>query len=117
MVLLCDNSKSMDTDNRMELLENMLLELAEIACRLTMKGVVVRFLNPVNKQWDDPPALSVEDIRATIKTAGIDLHPGTKLSTKLQKLIIDLIHCSGSNEEPIIMIIITDGENLANQRT
>jgi hypothetical protein len=101
---------SMGKDNRRKLLQETLLEVAKIACTLTKKGVIVRFLNPVNKQWGNPPALSVEDIRTRIANVGIDLQPSTQLGTKLQELIIDPLHCSGSYEKPIIKIIITDGE-------
>ncbi|OKL63894.1 hypothetical protein UA08_01110 [Talaromyces atroroseus] len=106
IVILCDNSRSIETYGRQNLLETTLLRIAEITADLTGTGASVRFLNG-RSEWND---LNVQDIKKKVNEGGIMYFSNTRLGSRLDKLVIKPMHLNPKCQKPIMTIIITDGK-------
>ncbi|KAL4943813.1 hypothetical protein BDV06DRAFT_189022 [Aspergillus oleicola] len=106
IVILGDNSDSMNIPERKELLETTLFQVNKIAMQMTGTEMFLRLLNDDVQQ----DKLTREGNRTLVGKTAIEYHGNTKLGTQLQTLVINPILLDQNREKPIITIIITDGE-------
>jgi Mg-chelatase subunit ChlD len=107
-----DNSDSMTEEDRTQSLQDTLGRVATLATTLSPDGISVRTLHgeDMDGQWDN--LQTVEDIKKRMdKVAWGGLTPlGTILSRKVLKpMVLDKAR-HGSLKRPVIVVIITDGE-------
>ncbi|EEH40229.1 hypothetical protein PAAG_02284 [Paracoccidioides lutzii Pb01] len=107
-VIFCDDSGSMQTGNRVAVLEDTCQRVADIATFLQPQGISLRFINNDDK-FDG--SVDKNDIRK--KVHGVQYTGMTQLGTMLQSkiikpLIVDKIKAR-KYTKPLLAIIITDG--------
>ncbi|KKZ62052.1 hypothetical protein EMCG_03514 [[Emmonsia] crescens] len=107
-VILCDDSSSMKTENRIEVLEDTCQRVADIATFLQPQGISLRFLNS-SGNFDG--LVHKEDIKNKVNSVQYDgvTQLGTMLQSKIiQPFIVNKINTK-TFTKPLITIIITDG--------
>ncbi|KAH0551120.1 hypothetical protein GP486_007536 [Trichoglossum hirsutum] len=110
-VLLCDDSNSMELENRKRMLVNTIRRVATFATVLEPAGITVRFLNHAEDDTFDNMA-DVGDIITKVKT--VEYKGDTKLGSVLDRKIVQPMIIQKAKErtlkKPVIVVIITDGE-------
>lgn len=103
----------MKSENRFDALKDTLRRVARFATILSPQGISVRILNYDDVEqgsWDG--LKTVEDINERIQR--VDYVGGTPLGTKLYSKVLEPMILSKARsrqlEKPVIVIIITDGE-------
>jgi hypothetical protein len=106
--LLIDNSRSMKTSGKPELLEDTLLQVADFACELNPEGISLRFLHSA----EDGKLNHLNHERVKEALSAMEYYPGTPLGTKVKEKIVEpmVTKTAEGLKRPLIAVIITDGE-------
>ncbi|KAF2458875.1 hypothetical protein BDY21DRAFT_339116 [Lineolata rhizophorae] len=109
--IVCDDSTSMNDEDRIPALKDTLGRVAEIATLLEPKGISIRFLNYTKDGSLDnlKSASEIQHKARKVKFKGVT-QLGTVLREKIVKPKILQKVASGTYEKPLITVIITDGE-------
>ncbi|KAI5847397.1 hypothetical protein DFP73DRAFT_545186 [Morchella snyderi] len=117
VVLLCDDSSSMQHDRRIPALQEMVRRIAKITGLFETEGIKVRCLNSSQDgEFNNIRTLEdVEKIMSEMKFSGLYTKIGTSLWDKILKpLVFDKID-SNNLTRPLLVSIITDGEPLGEE--
>ncbi|KAI9861884.1 MAG: hypothetical protein M1813_004952 [Trichoglossum hirsutum] len=110
-ILLCDDSNSMELENRKQMLVNTIRQVATFATVLEPSGITVRFVNHDEDSTFDN-MVDVGDIIAKVRK--VDFRGDTKLGTMLDRKVVQPMIIQRAKErtlkKPVIVVIITDGE-------
>ncbi|OCL09002.1 hypothetical protein AOQ84DRAFT_272414, partial [Glonium stellatum] len=118
-VILCDNSSSMEQENRMLALGETLKRVAAFATILSDYGISVRFLNydeDCNGEFDNLTKLRDIEKKLGRVPCGGDTRLGTVLKDKILKPMVLSKARRDMLKKPIIVVIITDGEPFGEPR-
>ncbi|KAI0918884.1 hypothetical protein AcV5_001948 [Taiwanofungus camphoratus] len=110
-VIYCDDSGSMESDNRYEHQCELVSRIARIATKIVPDefGVELRFINAKPKHEGSMPAAKVEAAMAAVRPNG-GTQIGTVLRNKiLQPLVYDVLASGHNLTRPLLICVITDG--------
>ncbi|KAI1118532.1 hypothetical protein F5Y14DRAFT_217781 [Nemania sp. NC0429] len=110
-VLYCDDSGSMQTDNRQEHQRDLVERITSITTRLVPdgEGIELRFINtPTDHRMTKPNLSTINNIMTELTLNGAT-EIGTNLRSKILKNIIENQVSNGGLKRPVLISIITDG--------
>jgi len=108
IVILCDNSTSMEDPEKKKLFKDTLQRVGHFAFKLNSTGISLRWLHGPydSRNLDDLSPHAVEKV-----IEGMSYMPGSKLGTVLREKIVEPMVLKGAKkrEKPLIAVVIIDG--------